>query len=85
MLPLLWVCMARTKKASARSQRIQPTHAPGLAMLAQDPLCDPARVAAIGYCFGGSTVMQLAYSGAELKGVVSFHGSLPLPKDQDAA
>jgi dienelactone hydrolase len=54
-------------------------------MLAQDPLCDPARVAAIGYCFGGSTVMQLAYSGAELKGVVSFHGSLPLPKDQDAA
>jgi dienelactone hydrolase len=38
---------------------------------------DPSRMAAIGFCFGGSTVMQLAYAGADLKGVVSFHGSLP--------
>jgi len=36
---------------------------------------------AIGYCFGGSTVTQLAYAEAPLRGVVSFHGSLPLPKD----
>lgn len=38
---------------------------------------DAAQLAAIGYCFGGATVMQLAYSGADVKGVVSFHGSLP--------
>ena len=33
---------------------------------------DAAQLAAIGYCFGGATVMQLAYSGADVKGVVSF-------------
>jgi dienelactone hydrolase len=37
---------------------------------------DPQNVAAIGYCFGGSTVLELARAGEELKGVVSFHGSL---------
>ena len=37
---------------------------------------DPARVAAIGYCFGGATALELARSGAELAGVVTFHGGL---------
>jgi len=41
------------------------------------PEVDPARIAAIGYCFGGSTVMQLAYAGADVRGVMSFHGTLP--------
>ena len=49
----------------------------GLKILKDHELVDTARVAAIGYCFGGATVMQLAYSGAEVAGVVSFHGSLP--------
>lgn len=49
----------------------------GLAQLQEHALVDQAQLAAIGYCFGGATVMQLAYSGADLKGVVSFHGSLP--------
>lgn len=40
------------------------------------PGVDPARVAAIGYCFGGSTVLELARSGADVRGVVSFHGGL---------
>jgi dienelactone hydrolase len=34
------------------------------------------KVAAIGYCFGGTSVLELARSGAEVKGVVSFHGGL---------
>lgn len=42
---------------------------------AQDTV-DPARNAAIGYCFGGSVVLEMARSGADLAGVVSFHGSL---------
>ena len=43
-------------------------------------LVDRGRVAAIGYCFGGSTVQALAYSGAPLAGIVSFHGGLiPVP------
>ena len=51
----------------------------GLKLLQADPKVDPTRLAAIGYCFGGATVMQLVYGGAPVKGVVSFHGSLPLP------
>ncbi len=51
----------------------------GLNVLQADPKVDPNRLAAIGYCFGGATVMQLVYGGAPVKGVVSFHGSLPLP------
>ena len=55
----------------------------GLAVLAKQEQVDASRIAAIGYCFGGMTVQQLAYSGADVKGVVSFHGSLstPLPED----
>lgn len=53
----------------------------GLAQLAKHPKVDPTRLAAIGYCFGGSTVMQMAYGGADLRGIVSFHGSLPLAKE----
>ncbi len=51
----------------------------GLKVLRAQNLADPARLAAIGYCFGGATVLQLAYAGAPLRGVVSFHGALPLP------
>ena len=51
----------------------------GLKILQADERVDPTRLAAIGYCFGGATVMQLVYGSALVKGVVSFHGSLPLP------
>jgi dienelactone hydrolase len=44
--------------------------------LAAEPGVDPKRLAAIGYCFGGMAVLELARSGAELAGVVSFHGIL---------
>jgi dienelactone hydrolase len=36
----------------------------------------PDKIAAIGYCFGGGIVLQMALDGAGLEGVVSFHGSL---------
>jgi dienelactone hydrolase len=49
----------------------------GLEQLKAQPQVDPERIAAIGYCFGGATVMQMAYAGIDLKGVVSFHGPLP--------
>jgi dienelactone hydrolase len=38
--------------------------------------CDPAKTVAIGYCFGGGAVLELARSGADIAGVVSFHGAL---------
>ncbi len=47
-----------------------------LEILRKDPHCDPTRVAAIGYCFGGGVVLNMARQGVDLKGVVSFHGSL---------
>ena len=45
---------------------------------------DAKRLAAIGFCFGGTTVLELAYSGADVRGVVSFHGGLSSPTPGDA-
>lgn len=53
-----------------------------LAVLKADPRVDPDRVAAIGYCFGGGCVLELARSGAALAGVVSFHGNLDTPRPE---
>jgi dienelactone hydrolase len=53
-------------------------------MLAGRPEVDATKLAAIGYCFGGSTVLELARSGADVKGVVSFHGGLKTPTPNDA-
>ncbi|MBA9077033.1 dienelactone hydrolase family protein [Rufibacter quisquiliarum] len=49
------------------------------------PTVDGSKVAAIGYCFGGTTVLELARSGADVAGVVSFHGGLGTPSPSDAA
>ena len=48
----------------------------GLAMLKKDERTDGSKVAAIGYCFGGTGVLELARAGADVAGVVSFHGGL---------
>ena len=58
--------------------------AAGLEQLKDDPRVDPKRVAAIGYCFGGTTALELARSGADLIGVVSFHGGLKTADPDDA-
>jgi dienelactone hydrolase len=44
--------------------------------LKQQPTVDPTRIAAIGYCFGGGVVLNMARQGVDLKGVASFHGGL---------
>jgi dienelactone hydrolase len=56
----------------------------GLKELTGQPSADKKRVAAIGYCFGGTTVLELARSGAPVVGVVSFHGVLDTPNPADA-
>ncbi|HEX2726674.1 MAG TPA: dienelactone hydrolase family protein, partial [Beijerinckiaceae bacterium] len=55
-----------------------------LDVLRAHPMVDPGRLAAIGYCFGGCAALELARSGADVRGVVSFHGLLGSPTPQDA-
>ncbi len=54
-----------------------------LAELKKLPQTNAAKLAAIGYCFGGTGVLELARSGAEVAGVVSFHGGLDSPTPAD--
>ena len=56
----------------------------GLDELRSNKLVDPKRIAAIGYCFGGMCALELARSGADIAGVVVFHGSLDTPTPADA-
>ncbi len=56
----------------------------GLDFLAARPQADPQRLAAIGYCFGGAGALELARSGAPLRAVVTFHGSLASADPADA-
>ncbi len=46
--------------------------------LAKQPGVDPARIGAVGYCFGGAVVLNMARAGADLVGVAGFHASLGL-------
>lgn len=47
-----------------------------LALLKQQPTVDSTKIAAIGYCFGGGIVLEMAREGVDLDAVASFHGSL---------
>jgi dienelactone hydrolase len=55
-----------------------------LAALRQQPSVLPDKVAVMGYCFGGGAALELARSGADLLGTVTFHGSLATPNPEDA-
>lgn len=48
--------------------------------LKKQPSTDPDRIAAIGYCFGGGIVLNMARQGVDLRGVASFHGGLAAVK-----
>ncbi|WP_306533753.1 dienelactone hydrolase family protein [Geobacter sp.] len=48
--------------------------------LRKQPTVDAGRIGAIGYCFGGAVVLNMARQGLDLKGVASFHGSLASAK-----
>ena len=56
----------------------------GLDQLLKTGLADETRLAAIGFCFGGACSELLAYNGAPLKGIVTFHGAL-IPASEEAA
>ena len=56
----------------------------GFEQLKKSRFVDAEKTAAIGYCFGGTTVLELARAGADVDGVVSFHGGLDTPTPDDA-
>jgi dienelactone hydrolase len=56
----------------------------GLEQVKKYPFVDSDKIAAIGYCFGGGVVLEMARGGADIKGVVSFHGNLDTPNPADA-
>jgi dienelactone hydrolase len=74
-------------KAEAWSKEAGPHLRPraraALQQLMEHPRVDSLRLGAIGFCFGGTSALQLAYDGAEIQGAVSFHGHLPLPAEDD--
>ncbi len=68
--------MAFTKPYYANPELAKPVVEAAIAKAATFSQADTSRVAAIGYCFGGFIVLNAAKLGADLKGVVSFHGGL---------
>ncbi len=67
----------------ADRRQLQARITAALAALQQQPEVSPGRIAAMGFCFGGLCVLDLARSGADLRGVVSFHGLLTAPEHQE--
>ena len=61
----------------AAPEKLRARGCAALETLAALPQVDGSRLAAIGFCFGGSVVLELARAGADLKAAVSFHGVLP--------
>ena len=79
-----------TKEAGAQAGKYKSDRAllrlrvnAGLEELKKSELVDKSRLGAVGYCFGGTTVIELARNGADIKGVVSFHGGLDSPTPAD--
>jgi len=56
----------------------------GFSVLKNFRLTNADKIAAIGYCFGGASALELGRSGANVKGIVSFHGSLDTPRPAEA-
>jgi len=78
-------CAAEAGKYRDNRALLRARARAALEQLKKLPGTDAGRTAAIGYCFGGMTVLELARDGAEVNGVVSFHGALNTPNAADAA
>jgi dienelactone hydrolase len=76
---------ARCQALWNEPQRIRALAGAGLEVLVGEPRSDASRVAAVGYCFGGALVLELARDGADVKAVVGFHPRLATRRPHDAA
>jgi dienelactone hydrolase len=77
--------MARLDELWHDPERTRGLARAGLNVLLDQPGTDPTKVAAIGYCFGGHLVLELARAGTDLAAVVGFHPRLATPRPMDAA
>jgi len=77
--------MPRLMAFREKPQAIRDIATAALAVLQRQPQTDSARLAAIGYCFGGTTAFELARSGADINAAVGFHSGLGTARPQDAA
>ncbi|MGD1095272.1 MAG: dienelactone hydrolase family protein, partial [Bryobacteraceae bacterium] len=76
--------LARIKELTGDPTRLCQRARAGIEVLASHPQVD-GRLAAVGYCFGGMTVLELARAGIELAAVVSVHGSLKTTRPAQTA
>jgi dienelactone hydrolase len=76
--------MARIGELRSDPARAFAIGTAGLDILRAEPRCDPERLAAIGFCFGGTLSLELARGGAALKAVVGFHSGLSTVHPEDA-
>jgi dienelactone hydrolase len=76
--------MARLGELAGNPERVRQLGAAGLQILLDEPRTLSSKVAAIGYCFGGTLVLELARMGADLQAVVGFHAGLSTTRPEDA-
>jgi len=78
------IVMLRIIELASDLDRLRTVGRAGLDVLLADPRVDTSRVAAVGYCFGGTLVLELARAGVDLKAVVGFHPGLGTSRPEDA-
>ena len=83
--PEFSVAQARTGALRDDPERMRALGQAGLDVLRAEPVTDPTKIAAIGYCFGGALMLELARAGADLKAVVGFHPGLRTTRPKDSA
>jgi dienelactone hydrolase len=76
--------MTRIAVLSNDPDRTRALAGAGLEVLLREPTADASKVAAVGYCFGGTVVLELARGGADVKAVVGFHPGLGTVRPEDA-
>jgi dienelactone hydrolase len=76
--------LARLQPIRASATKVRARTLNALAALVARPEVDPSRVAAIGFCFGGTLTYELALTGADIKAAVGFHSGLTVTSPGDA-
>ena len=77
--------MARLGGLFADPDRTRALAAAALDVVLAEPSVDPTRIAAIGYCFGGTLALELGRSGADIKAIIGFHPGLTNNRPADSA